>query len=102
MDSNVKMHDCMADIDTNKEEACRYFKMAADKGHLSAMNSYAFMLFNGLGIEQNQQEACRYFKMASDNGNVEGMFNYANIPDSGQGTEMNKKEAAQVKTKGIR
>ena len=52
-------------IETNKKEAARYYKLAADKGNIDAMVNYAFMLEEGDGIEKNEKEAARYFKLAS-------------------------------------
>ena len=40
--------------------AAKYFKRAADLGHVDAMKRYAFMLIKGEGIEQNNELGTRY------------------------------------------
>lgn len=54
------------DLAVNKPEAARYFKMAADKGHIKAMHNYAIGLYFDDGTAINKPEAIRYFKMAAD------------------------------------
>ena len=54
-------------IKMNKEEAAKYFKMAADEGDINAITGYAILLKNSEGISMNKEEAAKYFKMASDN-----------------------------------
>ena len=60
----------------NKEEACKYIKMAADAGDVDDMYNYAAMLYKGDGIDVDKKEACKYFKMASERGNVNAMYNF--------------------------
>lgn len=48
-------------IPSNKEEAAKYYEQAADKGFISSMNNYAFMLDNGDGIPSNKE----YFAASS-------------------------------------
>lgn len=50
-------------IQQNKEEAAKYFKMAADRGVIEAMETYGYMNLYGDGIEQNEEEAMKYFGM---------------------------------------
>ena len=50
-------------IESNKEEAAKYYKMAADKGHIESMFSYASMLNEGDGIDENKTEAAKYYKL---------------------------------------
>lgn len=52
-------------IEVNKEKAAFYYKEAAQKGHVNAMNKYAMMLLNGDGISENKPESLKYFKMAA-------------------------------------
>ena len=60
----------------NKKEACRYFKMAADKGDITAMKNYGFMLEDGEGVAMNKEEASRYYKMAADKGDIDAKNRY--------------------------
>lgn len=57
-------------IESDKEKANYYFKMAADAGNHWGMNNYAADLQFGEGIEKNFKEAIRYYKMAIEEGNM--------------------------------
>lgn len=54
----------------NQVESCRYYEMAANKGHVNAMNNYAVKLLNGSGVPVNKILASKYFKRAADKGHV--------------------------------
>lgn len=48
-------------------------------GDFDAMNAYAQMLFNGLGISVDHTEAARYSKIAADKGHPISIHNYGII-----------------------
>jgi TPR repeat protein len=52
-------------------EARKNFRLAAEKGHAGAQNSYALCLELGLGGTQDITQAARYFEMAAVQGNVD-------------------------------
>jgi TPR repeat protein len=45
------------------QNAFKYWKMAADKGHSVAMRNIASLYKNGIGCEQNSMEYIRYSMM---------------------------------------
>ncbi|KAK8867210.1 hypothetical protein M9Y10_010187 [Tritrichomonas musculus] len=61
------------------EEAGRYCKLAADKGHTRSMFNYGKMLSEGRGVPVNETEASRYYKMAADKGHRKAMNKYTHI-----------------------
>ncbi len=73
-------------IDQSREEALRYFKLAADQGLVEAQLAVGCM-------EKNENESFKYLKMAADQGNAEGQFATGTRYELGKGTEVNPEEA---------
>ena len=61
-------------MNKNKKVAAKYYKLAADRDNTFSMRCYAFMLYEGDGIEENKEEAARYFKPAEDKGDTESIL----------------------------
>lgn len=49
-------------VEADKEAAIKYIKEAADKDNVSAMYTYATLVYEGNVISANRQEAIKYFK----------------------------------------
>ena len=64
---------------SNKKEAIKYIKLAADKDHIEASLIYARMLQNGDGIQCNKDTAQEYYKKAINGQNVDAMLEYGKI-----------------------
>ncbi len=83
----------------NRREAAKYYKNAADKGHVGAMNMYALILgFKGKnkwGVKRNMQKAAEYYKKAADKKNAFAMCRYGLMLEEGIGVEKNEKLAAK-------
>lgn len=77
----------------NKEEAAKYYKIAADNGQINAMNNYALMIDNGEGVKMNKEEAAKYYKIAADKGDINAIYNYGVMLYEGEGVSINKEEA---------
>ncbi|KAK8833790.1 hypothetical protein M9Y10_016765 [Tritrichomonas musculus] len=50
------------DVEIDKEETIKYYKIAIDKGNADAMNNYGCMLQHGDRIDANKEEAIKYYK----------------------------------------
>ncbi len=83
----------------NRQEAAKYYKNAADKGHVGAMNMYALILgFEGKnewGVKRNMQKAAEYYKKAADKKNAFAMYRYGLMLEEGIGVEKNEELAAK-------
>ncbi|KAK8876526.1 hypothetical protein M9Y10_006742 [Tritrichomonas musculus] len=86
-------------IKMDKEEANKYFKIAADIGFLPALKQYADNLYEGNGIEMNKEEAFKYYKLAANKGNSYSMDKCGLMLEKGEGVEINKKEAIKYYNK---
>lgn len=76
----------------NKNNAIKYYKIAADLGNYKAILRYALLIF-----KTNKDEATKYYKIAADMNIIDAMVFYANsIEDS------NKKEAIEYYKKAIK
>ena len=62
------------DVDLNKKEAAKYYKMAADLGQSEAIHNYAMMLKKGEGIKVNKKEARKYMKMTKSTKSHKPLF----------------------------
>ncbi|MBP9753328.1 MAG: sel1 repeat family protein [Proteobacteria bacterium] len=56
-------------------EKSELIKQIADIGIIEIQHYYAFILYQGQGIEQNLTEAFKYFELAADQGHKEAQFN---------------------------
>ena len=79
----------------NYSEAARYYKLAAERGNIDAMNSYAECLECGNGIEKNEKEAAKWYKLAAEQKHKEAQLRYAYCLEYGIGIEENKAEAVR-------
>ena len=66
-------------IESDKENAIKYYKMSAKLGNLDAMNKYGIILRDGNGHRVDKKKALRYFKQASEKGHLEATNNYNSL-----------------------
>lgn len=55
-------------VKENPEEACRFFKFAADKNFGPALQQLADCFMDGLGVPKSEAEAEKYYKLAQEAG----------------------------------
>ena len=77
----------------DKKEAAKYYKIAADKVDINAMNNYANMLRDGKGCSIDLEEAFRYYKMSADLGEPVAMIYYALMLQKGEDIPEDQNEA---------
>ena len=76
-----------------QKEFIRWFRLAAEQGHLKAMYSLGMQYDMGQGLEQNHEEAARLFRQASNQGLPEAQVYLGVMYDKGLGVEQNYREA---------
>ena len=57
----------------DRQNAFKYFKLAADKGHASACALVGLMLENGIGTRMDEKQALAYFKKGAELGNQDAI-----------------------------
>ena len=55
------------------------YKLAADKGSVEGLSSYAIALDCRYGVKMDKVEAARLFKIAADKGDIYSMKKYAEL-----------------------
>lgn len=66
------------------QEAHRYYKMAADKGHVQANLMVAIDLLNGIGTSKDKKAGTKYLQIAADGGAAFGQYLLASMYKVGE------------------
>ena len=74
-------------------EAVRHVKQSADKGNVTGLLVYAYMLRKGIGMPVNGHEAARIYKDLIQKDILMAMNNYGDMLQYGEGTQVNLEEA---------
>ena len=61
-------------IETNQEEATKYWGIGAERGHVKSMVQYSFCCAFGIGREKDNAEALKYMTKAAEAGDEEALF----------------------------
>ena len=77
--------------DVDKEEAVRWYRLAAVAGEADAQASLGQCLFHGNGCAVNREEAAYWWRQAAEQGNLAGMNDLALCYLNGFGVEKDQK-----------
>jgi len=83
------------DVLKDEKEAARYYKLAADQGHVNAQYNLGISYENGQGVPKDEKEAAHYYKLAADQGHVHAQYYLGVLYKNGQGVPKDEKEAAR-------
>ena len=67
-DNLGRMYAYGRDVPQDDAEAVKWFRRAADQGHVSAQFNLGVMYADGRGVPQDDAEAVRWFRLAADEG----------------------------------
>ena len=81
------------DKDKNYTEAFKWYRKAADQGHVNAQFSLGVMYDFGLGVAEDNAEAFKWYRKAADQGQVKAQFNLGMMYHFGEGVAEDKAEA---------
>jgi TPR repeat protein len=79
----------------SKQDACRYYGVAADQGHASAQNTLAVRFEKADGVERDLVRAALLAQNAAHQGLAVAQFNLANYYAKGSGIPMDRTRARQ-------
>ena len=65
--------------------AVRWYRLAADQGHVSAQYNLGVRYANGEGVPQDAAEAVRWYRLAADQGFARAQVNLGFMHDNGRG-----------------
>ena len=60
--------------DGNYAEAVKWYRRAADRGHVYAIHNLGNAYYNGRGVEQNYNEAFKLYRIAADKGYAQAQY----------------------------
>jgi len=72
---------------SNKEKATKWYKMAAEKGHVSAQLNLGVIYNQGIGVKQDYKEAAKWYEKAASQGSSKAQLNLGILYDLGRGVE---------------
>lgn len=75
--------------------AARYYRKAAEKGHVPAQYNLAYLLENGLGVKRDCRQAALWYRKAAEQGDAESQNNLGVLYATGEGVPRNDAEAAR-------
>lgn len=75
------------------EEAVKWYRKAADLGHLDAMYGLGLCYANGRGTALSHEEAVSWYRRAADRGNAVAMWNLGICCANGWGVALSREEA---------
>ena len=78
-------------VATNRVEAVRWYRRAAEAGEAFAQASLGLCCLRGWGCERNRHEAVRWYEQAAESGNLMAMNDLAYCMMHGLGTEKDEK-----------
>lgn len=81
------------DVPLCPEKAARWFRHAAELGHIESMAEYALHLELGVGVEQNDSEALNWYVKAAEFGHIEANFSIGECYEEAKGVPHDLNEA---------
>lgn len=82
-------------VTKNNAEAAKWFRKAAQQGHLAAQTALGDMLASGSGITQDDNEAVEWFRKAAEQGHREAQHRLAERYEHGTGITKDNIEAVK-------
>jgi len=78
----------------DKNEAIRWYRLAAEQGYARGQNHLGVCYANGSGVRMDKKEAVRLYRLSAGQGNQISQFNLGWCYRDGLGVKINTKEAA--------
>ncbi len=74
-------------VEKDMNEAVKFYRMAAEQGHIDAQNNLAACYDKGYGVEQNYAKAFEWYKKAAEQEHSTAQNNLGYCYEMGEGTE---------------
>ncbi len=82
-------------VEESKEEAVKWYELAANQGNAAAQKNLGVCYRNGYGVEKNHIKGFRWYKLAAGQGHAEAQNNLGECYFNGEGVEADEKEACK-------
>ena len=83
------------DVPQSYEEAAKWYRKAAEKGHSEGQYRLGNMYYQGLGITQSFEEALRWYRKAAEQNHVVAQYNVGVFYERGYGVPQSYEEAVK-------
>jgi len=81
-------------VPQDSEEAVRWYRLAADQGHMIAQSNLGSMYANGTGVPEDDAEAVRWYRAAADQGYANSQYMLGFLLEDGKGVTQDLAERA--------
>ena len=82
-------------IPEDKTEAMKWFRKAAEQGHIDAHTFLGDMYFQGDGVPQDYAEAVEWYRKAAEQGDDVAQFKLGQMYEEGKGVQKDMTEATK-------
>ncbi len=76
-------------------EAAKWYRKAAEQGHIKALKRLCFFYKNVIGVTQSDTEAVKWYTKAADQGVASAQYNLGNCYEEGKGVTQSDTEAVK-------
>ena len=90
-----------ADTKANVRLAARYYRKAAESGHIEAQMTMAKLCLLGKGVQQDPEEAAQWYLLAAEQGHRPAQLNLAEMYACGRGVEKDLEQSAKWIAKSL-
>ena len=80
-------------IEPDAQEAARWYRIAAERGHSAAQMRLALAYLSGAGVPRDEQMGFQWYKVAANQGWQDAMIMLSRLYEDGTGVEANLVEA---------
>ena len=74
-------------------DAIKWFRLAAEQGHVRAQHNLGVQYLSGQGVPQSDAEKVKWFRLAADKGNADSQYDLGFLYQTGQAVSQNYAEA---------
>ena len=89
------MYDTGRGVPEDDREAVRWYRLAADQGHVTAQFNLGVMHATGEGVPQDDREAVCWYRLAADQGDVDAQADLGFMYSTGRGVPQDDREAVR-------
>ena len=72
-------------VPKNGAEAAKWYRLAAEQGHVDAQNNLGLMYAQGQGVPKNGAEAAKWYRLAAEQGHADAQNNLGLMYANGEG-----------------
>ncbi len=83
-------------VEEDHVEAFKWYKRAAEHGHVGAQCVVGYCYYKGDGVRRNRRAAFLWYRQAADHGSREALYNLGLLYANGRGVKQNREKAREL------